>query len=464
MGPRRWRASTRAPCSAARERSLRARRPSGDLVAPRPLAVPRRGSRGAAAAAAASTSGIVACLPAVCNALPACPLSCVRLLGGALLLSMPLLHRLAQLQRTLGPQQLRSASSAPCALGARRIRFVVVTWVDSLQAFDQLVADYSDVADFVFLHGAPKDELLREIVGADCCIGIPDAAAFRAARLLRWIHQPFSGVNFAEGHPIIDSEVVLTNTPDAHVPPMAEWVLAMMLCWAQRLEEHLRNQRNRRWAPADFERPREGYWGNLTIAGSTVGILGATGGLGEAIAARVAACGAIVYGVARTARESSPVPGVQSPIWGFHEMEKMLPMVDWLVVACPLTPETKGLVGAHQLALMRPSARILVLSRGSIVEERALVDALERGALAGAAFDSFSGQELRDEYGDGMVGWMPARCPLWDHPGVIITPHTSASSPLVTARRGVILRENIEAFLHGEEFPDGRVRNKALQY
>ena len=263
---------------------------------------------------------------------------------------------------------------------------------------------------------------------------------------------------------MIDSDVVLTNTPEAHVAPMAEWVLAMMLCWAQRLEEHLCNQRNRRWAPSDFERPSEGYWGNLTIANSTVGILGATGGLGEAIAARVAACGATIYGVARTARKRSPVAGVESPIWGFRDVEQVLPMVDWLVVACPLTPETKGLLGADQLALMRPSARILVLSRGSIVEERALVNALERGALAGAAFDSFSGQDLLDDYGGEMLGWMPAACPLWDHPGVIITPHTSASSPLVTARRGVILRENIDAFLGGRKFPDGRVRSKALQY
>ena len=348
--------------------------------------------------------------------------------------------------------------------GAQRTKVVVSVWVDSRAAFDNLADEYAQVADFVYLHGAPAADLLREITDADVCVGIPSPAAFAAAERLRWVHQPFSGVTMAAGHPLAASDVVLTNTPDAHVPPMAEWVLAMMLCWGVRLEEHLQNQRARRWAPSDFERPAEGYWGNVTVAGSTVGIIGATGGLGEAIAARVLACGATVFGVARTARAVSPVAGVQSPIWGFEDVEVMLPLVDWLVVTCPLTPLTSGLVGAAQLSLMKPSARIIVLSRGSIVEERSLIAALEAKTIAGAAFDSFSGDAVAADYGGEMLGWMPKDCPLWDHPGVIITPHTSASAPSVTARRGEIMRENLNAFLRGESFPEGRVRDKVLQY
>lgn len=287
-----------------------------------------------------------------------------------------------------GPSASPAASARPPAAAvmlavperqtiARRIKVVVSTWVDSPEAYARLADDYAKVADFHFLCDAPPEDLLREVVDADCCVGIPSPTVFTAAKQLRWVHQPASGVNMAEGHPLITSDVALTNCPDAHVPPMAEWALAMMLCWGVRMEEHLNNQRNKVWAPSEFERPAEGYWGNTTVAGSTVGIIGATGGLGEAIAARVLACGATVYGVARTARAVSPIPGVESPIWAFNDVEKLLPLVDWLVVTCPLTPETTALIGAEQLALMKLSARVIVLSRGSIVEERALIAALE---------------------------------------------------------------------------------------
>ena len=97
-------------------------------------------------------------------------------------------------------------------------------------------------------------------------------------------------------------------------------------------------------------------------------------------------------------------------------------------MTCPLTPETNGLIGAERLAMMKPSARIIVLSRGSIVMEKPLLAALENGSIQGAAFDAFTSANLGGEYGDEMVGDYPRDCPLWDHPQVIITPHTSAST------------------------------------
>ena len=108
----------------------------------------------------------------------------------------------------------------------------------------------------------------------------------------------------------------------------ADWVLATMLTWTQRIEEHLRNQRSKRWAREDFERVEDEYWGIETLHKSNMGIIGVTGGLGEAIAARALGFGMEVFGVARTARETSPLPGVHSPIWGMEDVEKMLPLVD----------------------------------------------------------------------------------------------------------------------------------------
>ena len=172
-----------------------------------------------------------------------------------------------------------------------------------------------------------------------------------------------------------------------------------------------------------------------------------------------------VSGVARSARSDPSLGAVQ--VHGIEALDELLPTVDWLVITCPLTSETRGLIGVRRLAMLRPTARIIVLSRGGIVEERALVAALNAGELRGAAFDSFLGQEIIDDYPDSeMLGeggtCFPVDCPLWDHPGVIITPHTSGVSPQLNDRRTEILRENLRRFLAGTDFI--RVCDKAAGY
>lgn len=97
--------------------------------------------------------------------------------------------------------------------------------------------------------------LCEALADADAVIGIPSPRAFCAGRSLRWVHHPVSGFALAADHPLMNSDAVLTNAPGAHVPAMADWVLAMMLSWAQRMEEHFNNQRARRWAPTVRELP-----------------------------------------------------------------------------------------------------------------------------------------------------------------------------------------------------------------
>jgi phosphoglycerate dehydrogenase-like enzyme len=311
--------------------------------------------------------------------------------------------------------------------------------------------------------------LLDAIVDAEVVVGIPPPEAYRAAAQLKWVHHPVSGFALDADHPLYaDAAVPLTNAPHAHVPAMADWVLAMMLSWAQRMEEHFLNQRARRFAPEQFVRYDEEppYCGIEELEGSVVGVLG-FGGLGEAVARRCLGFGTRVYGLARTARaRPAGLPGLADGVWGPDRLAELLPLVDWLVVTCPLTPETRGMVGAAELALMKPSARIIVLSRGAIVAERALVAALEAGAVRGAAFDSFVGAELSPDYPGELLGEagtsFPRECPLWDHPGVIITPHTSGVSPGLVDRRKAVFRENLRRHLAGEPFL--RVCNKELGY
>lgn len=163
----------------------------------------------------------------------------------------------------------------------------------------------------------------------------------------------------------------------------------------------------------DFVRYEEDYWGVEELQDTTVGIVG-MGGLGEAIAQRCIGFGCRVIGLARTPRPHAETAelGIEG-VWGPSQLGNLLPQADWLVVTCPLTDETRGMIGEAQLRLMKPSARIIVLSRGAIVAERPLLLALEEGRLRGAAFDSFCGEELADDFPDSeLIGDGALPCPF----------------------------------------------------
>jgi phosphoglycerate dehydrogenase-like enzyme len=124
--------------------------------------------------------------------------------------------------------------------------------------------------------------------------------------------------------------------------------------------------------------------------------------------------------------------------WTFARLDELLSTVDDLVLALPLTPDTNGLIGARELALLRPGARLVNVGRGELIDEDALVDALRRGHLAGAALDVFVTEPL------------PAEHPLWDLPNVIVTPHIAGATPLADDRAAAIFVDNLGRYLRGE--------------
>ena len=150
-------------------------------------------------------------------------------------------------------------------------------------------------------------------------------------------------------------------------------------------------------------------WSGGEIAGSTFGILG-YGSIGRGLATRALAFGARVLVHTRTPPHDVP-PGVDSV-----DLQTLLQECDVLVIAASLTPQTRGLVGAAQLALMKPSALLVNIARGAIVDEHAMVDALRSGRLRGAAVDAFTVEPL------------PADSPLRNLPGLLATPHMAGSS------------------------------------
>jgi phosphoglycerate dehydrogenase-like enzyme len=273
----------------------------------------------------------------------------------------------------------------------------------------------------------PEDKL-RETADADACLGWPGRDAYLAARKLRWIHNVGMGIDWIREAPeLVTADVVVTNAPGPHTNPMADHVLAVMLALAHNLRELTEDQRAKRWDIPKYEQRM------VELNGSVLGVL-SLGGIGRAVAQRAYGFGMQVYAV-----DPSPtdIPAGVREVWGPEQLDHLLSISDWFVVAAPLVAETVGLIDARRIALMKPGSYLIVISRGGIVDEEALADALKSGHLAGAAVDATAVEPLL------------ADSPLWELDNLILSPHTSGTSrQLVEGRRRVFL-ENLRRFLGG---------------
>lgn len=215
---------------------------------------------------------------------------------------------------------------------------------------------------------------------------------------LRWIAAATAGVDHLMFPALIESDVVVTNSAGVFDGAMAEYALALVSAVCADLPATIRLQGRREWLHRETRR----------LAGSEVLVLGA-GGIGRAIARLLAGVGANTRCLARTPRVDPEI----GPVAGVGDLRSLLPSADFVILALPFTPATAGIIGAPELALLRPGAWIVNLGRGGLVDEPALVAALSGGAIGGAALDVFTTEPL------------PAGSPLWDLPNVIVSPHMS---------------------------------------
>ncbi|WP_394353833.1 D-2-hydroxyacid dehydrogenase [Nocardiopsis mwathae] len=256
-------------------------------------------------------------------------------------------------------------------------------------------------------------------------------AAWPKADALRWVHAATAGVDNLMFPALVDSDVVVTNSRGVFDRPMAEYVLGLVLSFAKDLHGTRDLQRDRVWRHRETE----------PIAGRRALVIG-TGPIGRAIAAQLAAAGMTVEAAGRTARTGDPDLGdiVAATLGsGGPDLGDALPRADYVVVAAPLTDATRGLIGARALSLMKPAARLINVARGPIVDEGALVRALRDGAIAGAALDVFDTEPL------------PEASPLWDLPGVIVSPHMSGDIAGWRTELVRLFTDNLDRFLRGEE-------------
>ncbi len=267
---------------------------------------------------------------------------------------------------------------------------------------------------------------------------LPPNLTARAPQL-RWLQAYFTGVDgILEDRSLRESPIVLTSMSGFHDSAIAEYVIAAMLMFVKETPRCFRQKQTRRWEwfPVD------------TLESKTVGIVG-YGRIGRAVCRVCMTFNMHVAAVDRTDRPYDP-EGCLDRTLGNDGLGELLSTSDFVVVCVPLTDETRGMIGKHEIALMQPHARLIVVSRGNIVDEDALATALRSGALAGAALDVYAEEPL------------PLDSPLWTLDNLIFSPHNSGDIKDYDPRATELFCQNLERYVRGE--PLENIVDKALGF
>ncbi|MBU7011635.1 MAG: D-2-hydroxyacid dehydrogenase [Theionarchaea archaeon] len=255
------------------------------------------------------------------------------------------------------------------------------------------------------------------------------------AEKLQWVHALAAGVDRLLFPEFRESDIVLTNSSGVHPIPISEHVLGMMLMLTRRFNKSMKSQFQKKW-----ERPTP-----VELHGKTLGIVG-FGSIGERIGQLGKCLGMSVIGMKRNITTTENADEIMPP----EKLHDLLNRSDFVVISLPLTKETFHLFGKKEFQTMKKTAYLINVSRGKIVCEKDLVDALEAEEIAGAGLDVFEVEPL------------PAESPLWEAENVIVTPHYAGSTPEYFNRAIDIFCDNLQRFLKGE--PLINVVNKKTGY
>jgi glyoxylate/hydroxypyruvate reductase A len=295
-----------------------------------------------------------------------------------------------------------------------------------------LVYDASEARRYAELVRAPRGRIVLHVAStpAEAAAHVADAEVVYAwkfppelydkAARLRWLHGMGAGVEWALAANL-PPRVVVTRSPGVFGPWMAEYVLGWCLWVTQRMDAYRDAQRRRAWIQ---HVPPE------RLAGKTLAVVG-LGDIGRVVARAARALGMRVVGVTRSGRAASGVDRV----YPSGRLRRALGRADFVVVILPLNERTRGLIGEAELGAMRPTAWLLNVGRGPVVDEAALVQALERRTIAGAVLDVFSTEPL------------PPAHPLWALDNVVVTPHISG--PSTPEGLAPVFNDNLARYLAG---------------
>jgi len=261
-------------------------------------------------------------------------------------------------------------------------------------------------------------------------------------KALQWVQLLSAGSNQLRGHPVWETPVRVTNASGIHGVPIAQYITVAWLMMIHRMSELMKFKPSRQW-------PNRAALANTVVRGMTVGIIG-YGAIGRESARQLNALGMRVLCLKRDPadrphRGFNPDPGsgdpdgtIPSEWFTPDQIGEMLPQCDLVVVTVPSTPQTEGMIGATELALMKPGSRMIIISRGGIVNEAALAEALRNGPLAEATVDCFVTEPLpKDHF-------------FYDVPNLTLTPHMSGVFDQYWPVLFGLLQENLRRFQSGE--------------
>jgi phosphoglycerate dehydrogenase-like enzyme len=283
------------------------------------------------------------------------------------------------------------------------------------------------------VHLPNYDVLAPELPDTDIFVGYSlRADQLQHAKKLKWLHSTAAGVAQLTYPELRESGILVTNPRGVFSVPMAEHTMGMLIAMARNFPDTMRFQDKATWGQqALWDRPQQ-----LTELNGKVLLIVGFGSIGQELAKRARAFGMRVWGVTRSGEGDLSLAEKIVPA---TQLMNVLADADYLVIAAPETNETKHLIGARQIARMKRGARLLNVGRGSLLDENALLSALENGQLSGAALDVTGVEPL------------PENSPLWRVPNLFITPHTSAVSDRLWQRETELLVDLLEKWFSGGE-------------
>jgi phosphoglycerate dehydrogenase-like enzyme len=277
-----------------------------------------------------------------------------------------------------------------------------------------------------------KEHLKKIISDADILVCMKvDREAFLKAKNLKWVHIGLAGVEKSLFPELISSQILLTSSKGIHSITVAELILGMILAFAKGILISFNYQKKKAWG---FEQASSN---KFDLEGKILGIVG-LGNIGLEVAKRGKALGMMVYGKKNKIKKGEKIKYVDK-IFPKNRLNQLLKESDFVVLALPYTQDTHHLIGQNELNQMKKTAFLINTARGAIVDEEALIKALEDKKIAGAGLDVFEIKPL------------PSESKLWDFDNVILTPHIGGAMPDYYRKVAIVFKENLERFLDGKK-------------
>jgi phosphoglycerate dehydrogenase-like enzyme len=301
------------------------------------------------------------------------------------------------------------------------------------------------VADLTVVNAQSEAEATSAIADAETFFGKITPAMLAAARKLQWVQAPTASLEHYVFPELVQHPCQLTNMRGLFSDAIADHVFGFITCFARNFHHYIRNQLTAHWAPLGGEQDRVGFAtgpgvvnaidrAHRTLSDATLGIVG-LGAIGREVAKRGHAFGMKVLAIDPAVTHP---PKEVSGVWKPGRLPVLLAVSDFVVICAPHTPDTAKMFRRDQFQLMKPTAYLINIGRGAIVDLSDLTASLEAGEIAGAGLDVFETEPL------------PAEHPLWKMPNVILTPHVAGYSPRIAERHLGVLLENLRRFRHHE--------------